>query len=125
MDRAPSNRNIAENPDRGAPAPFEIDDVADFSFELGLFRTVEIGLGERRSGMADATALVSTIYRPENGRPSGGVSGDSQEVIDFCRFGRPRHLGLDSSRAPTQADSGLMIWANSNPDCEKISLAYN
>ena len=85
LEMAPSDRNIADNPSRGVQAPFIIDEIADFFFEMELFRTVKIGLGGHRAGIFGPTPLIGRLYPPTNGRTTEGCSGDNQQILDFRR----------------------------------------
>ena len=73
IERAPSDRNITDNPTRGVPVPFIIDDIADFSFEMELFRMVKPGLAEHRAGICDPAALVGRLYPPHQWAKNGGM----------------------------------------------------
>ena len=72
FERVPSNRNITDNPTRNEDVPFIIDEIADFSFEMELFRMVTIGLTEMRAGTFDPTALVGRLYPPYLWTNNGG-----------------------------------------------------
>ena len=87
VERVPSDRNITDNPTRNEGVPFIIDEIADFSFEMELFRMVTTGLSDFRAGTFDPTALVGRLYPPIHGRTTEGGSGDNQQIIDFRRCG--------------------------------------
>ena len=64
LERVHSDRNITDNPTRNEAVSFVIDDIADFSFEMELFRMVMTGLAEFRAGTFDPKALVGRLYPP-------------------------------------------------------------